>query len=103
MSSARSLAIGSGLAFTSGAVAGVLGNNLAQGRIFWIGFIAFTALGTAISGWLTYRAAAPGVPAMSPNHQGSNTVKSVKSNSGPAIGISYGSAHGGARQDDRTP
>lgn len=95
MASVRSLAVGSGAAFTLGSVAGVLGDNLAQGRNYWIGFVAVTVVGAVVSAWLTYRAAAPGVPAASVTHRGSSRVKSVKSTgSGPAVGINYGTTPG---------
>jgi hypothetical protein len=103
VASARGLAVGSGVAFMSGSVAGVLGNNITQGPAFWFGFIGLTALGAVVSGWLTYRAAEPGVPAAMVTHRGNSKVRSVRSKDGPAVGVNYGSVQGRPPKNEGTP
>lgn len=86
------LALGSGAGFALGAVAGVVGNNLAQGLWWRVGFAVLVVLGSVVSGWLTYRGAS--APA-APSHRDNNEVHHVEnSGSGTSLGINYGNASG---------
>ena len=94
MAGAGKLAVGSGTAFALGAVAGVVGNNLAKGPWFWVGFAALTLVGAGVSAWLTYRGATGGTAAV--NHAGDNHIDRVTGHGGgPTVGVNYGQAHGG--------
>jgi hypothetical protein len=95
---ARTLAAGAGAAFAVGAVAGVLGNNLAEGPWFWAGFVTLTVVGSGLSAWLTYRGATSD-DVVSVTHEGDNTIHTMRGGgSGPTIGMNYGEVRGGERR-----
>ena len=95
MAGPRKLAAGSGAAFAVGAVAGVVGNNLASGPWYWAGFVALVIVGAALSAWLTYRGASTTMPGVT--HTGDNRIRRIRGGgSGPTIGVNYGEATGGA-------
>jgi hypothetical protein len=101
MAGAGRLAAGSGSAFAVGTVAGVVGNNLAHGVWFWIGFAVLTVGGALLSAWLTYRAATNSGPVT--RHVGDNKIGNVRGEgSGPTVGVNYGEAHGSG-SDQRAP
>jgi hypothetical protein len=91
---AKRLAAGSGAAFAVGAVAGVVGNNLAKGPWFWAGFVVLVIAGAVLSGWLTYRGAS-GSGSADVRHRGDNRIDRLTGGgSGPTIGVNYGEARG---------
>ena len=94
MTGAKKLAAGSGAAFAVGALAGVLGNNLAKGPWLWAGFVVLVIVGAMLSGWLTYRGASGGAT-VDARHRGDNRIDQMTGRgSGPTIGVNYGDARG---------